>query len=113
MNEQATAEVTAERTQPTEELTVLPVAGDVCLFYVLGSERQGERTWYEVSLGDDTHLPRCECPHHTYRLAGTNRLCKHLAAAREFVERGKRAAADTAVSWFLSLSEEEKRGLFR
>lgn len=94
-------------------MSVLPVAGDVRRFYVLGSERKSERWWYEVYLGDESHLPRCECPHHRYRLLGTNRPCRHIRAAQEFVERGKRAAVDEAVSWFLALSDEEKQEVFR
>jgi hypothetical protein len=63
------------------EYTVLPVPGDPLSFDVKGSDAGGG-WWYRVYLGDATHLPRCECLNHRYRLLGTNQDCRHLLAAR-------------------------------
>lgn len=94
--------------------TVLPIALEPRRFYVYGAIRDDQTQWcYEVFLGDETHCPTCECEDHKFRRRGTKQLCKHLKAAVEFVERGRRSAADLAVGWFLSLTEEQRKGLFK
>lgn len=98
--------VDTTRTPPDyEPLTVLPVVGDPTRFYCLGEAGW----WYEVRIAADEHVAECECPHRRYRGA----RCKHIAAAERFVAEGKRAAADSAVQWFLGLSEEDRKAIWR
>lgn len=73
--------VTAERTLPqqpaSDPIEVIEIDGQL----YASSPNEG---WYAVDLGDSSHLPRCECRHHRHRLAGTNKLCKHLVAAQRY-----------------------------
>lgn len=67
---------------PNQPLAVLPVEGDGRRFYVLS--RREEIGWLAVFIGDEKRLPSCECEHHRFRLAGTNKRCRHLEAAHGY-----------------------------
>ncbi|HEY9015480.1 MAG TPA: hypothetical protein VIM84_10510 [Gemmatimonadales bacterium] len=57
---------------------------------MLGEEHDGESWWYSASLGDETHTPKCECPHHVNRLAGTCLPCKHLTRVHRYLDERDR-----------------------
>jgi hypothetical protein len=91
------------------EYTVLPVAGRPNVFEVFGKIHQGfSQAVYRVALGRGIGPDACEC--RGFRFHGT---CRHLSAVYAFIETGRRSAADLAVGWFLSLSESERKTLFR
>lgn len=101
---------TPEKLAPhlVEPYKVLPVVGDASAFDVAGAIHGDEQWFYRVRLGKGERPDHCECDGMKYR--GT---CAHLRAVRQFVAHGRREAADAAVRWFLSLSEEDRKDLFR
>ena len=83
--------------------TVLPVPRSARHFYVLGRHD----CWYYVRIASADGPAACECLGFKHR-----GRCWHVDRATEFVLVGRRAAMESAVKWFLSLSEREKSEIF-